>query len=686
MSDVTIRSTGAVSIRAIAEDGEGMASPIHLRDLATERGIDRSFALRELITSQRFDGDLGGSKVNWRNWLKDYESSARRVRPTDADEIRQVLARAADGGGKIRAVGAGHSHSQAARPKDGGIFVELSWYDADSGHLEGVVGDRPPRPRRNDPSATSNYGPGSDPATDVEDLAAVRVGAGEMLKRLNRKILAEKDLGVLNMGSYDAQTVAGAVNTSTHGTGIGLGTFADVVLSVEMATVMESPVDENEPIVRQFRIEPEDGITDSTAFMENVGTHGMALIQDDEVFHASVVGYGAMGVATSYTLLVRDRYFLEEHSKRWKSNNIGSAAGGWMEIKNKDIVKQRLNDDGLRHFNILLNVPGTFGTPSTDGPSCLLRKRRHRPWDENMTFEKWGAPERRSFGDFARNFRRWTSGSGVDPTDPNPGLASTIRNNYFKPLQNKEPFVAFEDRWGQQPKRHLSNTTASYNALRRIPDGSFHNPERPPAPPKDPAMTTEVAVPVEHVEEAIDALIDEVRTVNENDGFYYMAPLGVRFTGPSEHMLAPEYKPPESGGSAETSGSDWPDGFAMLELPFTVGRVDPNQDTGLVNMVTFGLYGVVKTAAQVAGFMPDRVIPQSKMVELSKEALRPIERRLREDFDGRPHMGKYHSLERSDLEEMYEKFDTWYDVYTQFNAFGTFNNGFTDDLGISVQR
>lgn len=693
MSDVTIRTTKDVSIRAIAEDGEGMPSPVDLRNLANERGINRTFALRELITSQAVDDEIGGTRVDWRNWLEDYETSAKRFRPSDADDIRQVLAWAADRDNKIRAVGAGHSHSQAASPKDGGIFMELSWYDSEAGKLEGVVGDLPARPRRSDPIEASNYGPGNDPATDMEELTAIRVGAGEMLKRLNRSLLSGQGFALLNMGSFDGQTVAGAVNTSTHGTGIGLGTLADVVLSVEMATVMESPVDDEEPIVRMFRIEPENGITDSSAFMENVGEHGMALIQDDDIFHASVVGYGAMGVATAYTLLVRDRYFLEEHSKRWKSNNIGSADGGWNEIKNKDIIKTRLNDDELRHFNFLLNIPGTFGSPSTDGPSCLLRKRWLRPWNENKATEiddpdpESGSggpiriPERRSFNDFFRELRRLTSGSGVDPKTPNPGLAGSIRNNHFTKLQNKPPFKGPPETGGK------GYEAPSYSALRRIPDTEGFNKQKPPKKPPDPAMTTEVAVPVEHVEEAVDAVIDEVRNVNNRDNkedrFYYMAPLGVRFVASSKHMLAAEFKPTDGNHGAENTETEWPDGFAMLELPFAVGRVDANRNSA-ANFIP-GVNGLLGLA-RLANLMPRRSISQEEMVRMSKEALRPIEKRLRDEFDGRPHMGKFHSLQRSDLEEMYDEFDTWYDVYTQFNAFGTFNNGFTDELGISVDN
>ena len=37
-----------------------------------------------------------------------------------------------------------------------------------------------------------------------------------------------------NMGGYDAQSIAGVVSTSTHGSGIGFGPFPDIVRSLDL--------------------------------------------------------------------------------------------------------------------------------------------------------------------------------------------------------------------------------------------------------------------------------------------------------------------------------------------------------------------------------------------------------------------------------------------------------------------
>lgn len=41
---------------------------------------------------------------------------------------------------------------------------------------------------------------------------------------------------------------------------------------------------------------------------------------------------------------------------------------------------------------------------------------------------------------------------------------------------------------------------------------------------------------------------------------------------------------------------------------------------------------------------------------------------------------------KSELRKHYEEFDTWQAVHEAFDPFGTFNNGFTDSKGISIDR
>jgi len=670
---VLVRPSESVSMREIAF-GNNTTAPVSLTNVANRRGIQGDFALRELITPQTIDqsrlSNIRGSEGTWRNWLNDYASSdTLPYKPDTVDDVRQIVLSSAKEGKKVRAVGAGHSHSRAASPDEN--YLDLYRYT--NGSPEGLVGTRQKRPHISDPKQATHYKPPDGNHTDYQDLGIVRVMAGSMLKYINRELLKNdtsqfsEGYGLLNMGAYDEQTLAGAINTGTHGTGRHLGTLADAVLSVEMATVMESPARPGDPIVRQFRIEPEDGITDRRDFENEVGSHEMALIQDDDIFHSVVVGYGAMGVATSYTLKVRKNYFLKEET----------TTETWSDIKgdpnkksgpDKGILWEKLQDPNVRHLQVFVNIAETVGDSGTDDPNCMVRWHELEPWkNEPSGYSPPAWPPRRTTKGFLDLLRNMTSDVGIDPKTPNPGLAGGI-NFYFE--RQKEGFKG--PNINSQRKE-----SAWYIALRRRPDENYNDPAEPANDP-DPAMTTEVAVPIDQVEEAVDTVIETVQKVNEDDDMYYMAPIGIRFVAPSDHIL-----------SAEFDEGKRSDGVAMIELTFTVAPAKGENVTNVAKALSSAgsvVPGLILTAAQVANLLPDRNISQQEMLEISKTALKPVEEKLIDEHDGRPHMGKYNTLNYQDLNNMYGRLSTWEAVNDQFNPFGTFDNKFTRHLGLDQNQ
>ncbi len=79
-------------------------------------------------------------------------------------------------------------------------------------------------------------GPLSWPTYDPENNhALIEIEAGITIHDLN-KTLEQRDLGLMNMGGYDGQTIIGATSTSTHGSGITLPPFPDMVRSLVLAT------------------------------------------------------------------------------------------------------------------------------------------------------------------------------------------------------------------------------------------------------------------------------------------------------------------------------------------------------------------------------------------------------------------------------------------------------------------
>jgi len=132
--------------------------------------------------------------------------------------------------------------------------------------------------------------PGGMTSIRSVDAAAglVTVEAGCPLRVLNASLQA-RGLSLANMGDIQAQTVAGAIQTGTHGTGRDIGGMAAQVAGLEMV------------------------LADGTVVSCSADSPG------DGLFDAARVGLGALGVVTAVTFRVVPAFLLEarEQPMRW---------------------------------------------------------------------------------------------------------------------------------------------------------------------------------------------------------------------------------------------------------------------------------------------------------------------------------------------------------------------------------
>jgi L-gulono-1,4-lactone dehydrogenase len=129
------------------------------------------------------------ARSSWTNWTRDQRCAPDCVeRPAGEAELAEVVA----GAGRVKVAGSGHS------------FTDIACTD-------GVMID---------PTGMSRV-------LAVEG-SEVTVEAGMTLRQLG-PALAERGLALENQGDVDAQTIAGAISTATHGTG---GRFANISAQV----------------------------------------------------------------------------------------------------------------------------------------------------------------------------------------------------------------------------------------------------------------------------------------------------------------------------------------------------------------------------------------------------------------------------------------------------------------------
>ena len=72
--------------------------------------------------------------------------------------------------------------------------------------------------------------------------------------------------------------------------------------------------------------DPSGSPPDPVAFARDAHDHDMTLIQDGDLFHSVVVGYGSMGMVYAYTLECRDPFWLRESNDFRPWNDVDPVA------------------------------------------------------------------------------------------------------------------------------------------------------------------------------------------------------------------------------------------------------------------------------------------------------------------------------------------------------------------------
>lgn len=171
---------------------------------------------------------------------------------------------AANSGLRVKSVGAGHSFTPIAVTD--GVLVSLD-------RMTGIDSVRP--------TATG---------------AHVTVHAGTPLHMLN-ELLWSRGLAMRNLGDVDAQSVAGAISTGTHGTGSAFSGLSALVVGLQVVLADGSLVD-------------------------------CSADEDPDLFHAARLGLGAVGILSKVTLDCPHAYVMHAHEAPDTLDNVLGDLGG----------------------------------------------------------------------------------------------------------------------------------------------------------------------------------------------------------------------------------------------------------------------------------------------------------------------------------------------------------------------
>jgi FAD-linked oxidoreductase len=241
--------------------------------------------------------------VTWKNWAKNQVAHPIAISsPRTADEVSSIIRRAAEQGQRVKSVGSGHSFTSTAVTD--GQMLTLK-------HFTGIVSvDR--------------------------DRLEVTVGAGTALSDLNT-MLDSLGLALPNLGDIAYQTVAGAISTSTHGTGITLTGLAGQVAGFTLV----------------------DGLGNVLRCSES---------ENAELFALGRVSVGALGVITEYRLRVVPAFRLRAVESAAPLNSV------------LDDIDTRVNDND--HFEF-------FWIPHTKWALTKTNNRTEDPLDPLPRVKGW---------------------------------------------------------------------------------------------------------------------------------------------------------------------------------------------------------------------------------------------------------------------------------------------------------
>jgi FAD-linked oxidoreductase len=186
----------------------------------------------------------------WTNWAGDQRCAPAEIaRPRSEAELAEVVRRAAERGLPVRAAGSGHSFTDIACTD--GVMVDISGMDR---------------------LLTA------DAATGL-----MTAEAGITLRALG-PLLAARGLALENQGDIDAQTLAGALATATHGTGARFPNLSARVVGMRLVTAAGEVVE-------------------------------LSADSDPEGLLAARVSLGALGIASTVTVRCVPLYTLHRHDE-----------------------------------------------------------------------------------------------------------------------------------------------------------------------------------------------------------------------------------------------------------------------------------------------------------------------------------------------------------------------------------
>ncbi len=251
----------------------------------------KDYSLEPGITTRKLKERGRPESGIWHDYLMTPESK-RKVKewftPKNIGELEEVLAKCHENNMHIKPFGGKHSSSDVARPNHDMSCLDLSAFRFDETRDKDEVGIY---------------------LGKVNNEHLVHIEAGISVKIANCS-LCKLGYALPNMGSYDGQSLIGAICTGTHGSNSKVGPMAEFVRAIDMYIIDE------DNHIKKVRIQRDKDIPLPDSSIEILEDNCTA-----DLFHQMVISMGCMGIVFGMVLKVEESFKLKETRSitNWKT-------------------------------------------------------------------------------------------------------------------------------------------------------------------------------------------------------------------------------------------------------------------------------------------------------------------------------------------------------------------------------
>jgi len=361
------------------------------------------------------------------------------------------------------------------------------------------------------------------------------VQTGVMIRYLNQ-VLMNSQLALKTTGASDGQRLIGAIAAGTHGSAMGVGAMSECVKGIHLV------IPDGDSDVKHIFLQRKSDQAVNSAFANFLDN--TELILDDNLFNAALIGFGSFGLIHGLLIETEDLFLLRYQTVKFNPHlkyikdklqavlqnptrkNLRALTSTPLTGNKQVFNWLNGDDDGYPYFFSVTQNPYTADLNPRTFFIQVMEKEIYDPQNPPEKIEKFSDAQKHEKHEVIHR-----------------GLASHYKEKNFdsghlgKPMDIQKTALSIGLQIGLEVFHHgvvIPKNAARIGPKLSFPNIVFHTKSsaNPSTTSPCPATSTEIAVPMNRVKEAVDCILNVLQTT------LLGAPLGIRYIPKSLATLA----------------------------------------------------------------------------------------------------------------------------------------------------